>query len=206
MPRKRGLEAQIERAEEALAQSLGSKDRAKEEAVEEYMGTATLQDAKNLYMRFVPLSKIVGLTEISQKILKQYIRGINGEPGWEEERKEVSQEISLLVRETTIANLKKASHLGLGLIERALEAVASKHRAEETEPTLDEAIKITKIFEALFRSRVTEEKNRPPGEDSPFNPQKLIETLTNDPYIKAAFVEKSDGPPPEGDAHKSSVS
>lgn len=144
-------------------------------------------DAKALYMRFVPVTKISQVTGIS---ISRISKEVYSEGGWKTQRDVVQAEVNEAIKQSLLVRLKRTAETNLELIEAGLQSFKEECVKFSAAPTLEETELLVRVFEKLNRAKSIEEDTAGAAKEmGSLMPSEILKAFADDPYMGHALAE-----------------
>lgn len=161
---------------------------------------AVKQYAKELYMNFYGPTEISKRTGIPLNTIAQYA-GHKGDKSWKFEREIFANQVLQEFADHKKPGITKILNYSIQALTRSLESIATR----KTPPTVDEALKISKIYDNLDKI-VRLDNESPTSIVQKIKPasvveikKKIREKMKKDPWYAIDNAEYMELPTPEGD-------
>lgn len=143
--------------------------------------------AFSLFMRYVPIAKIVDETGLDQHFLEMMIFEANG---WKQQRAIAYKEATDTIRMLSMAKLKETISTGLELVNMSFKALKQECDANNQAPSLIEAERISGVLLKLYKAQLIDsakgdDEQKKAAETLP--PDAIMSAFASDPYIRTAL-------------------
>ncbi len=155
--------------------------------IENWLKTHDVSDAKELFLRFMPVAKISETTGLPLEVIR-FLTNSKGE--WMQERTALTAELKEGVKQHTLSQLKQIAHIGLKLIQAGLDSQYKRFVEGGIAPNLEETALITGIVKSLHHAKMEEERDNGKDTRESLSPQQILSAFKDDPYLLPALLSQ----------------